>query len=84
MSLRIKRNLSLVMLALWLLAGCTLISFKEYDYETHEDAHIGIKGVDADVHKVRGGLFLGRKIKFGQPKLLTKKAKPEAISPPPE
>lgn len=57
------------------LTGCSFVSFDEYDYETHEDAHIRVKGVDADVHKVHGGLLVGKKIKLGKPKPTTKKAK---------
>lgn len=64
---------ALLMLALFL-TSCTLISFDEYDYDTHENAHIGIKGLDADVKKVRGGLLFGKKIKISNPKKPAKHA----------
>jgi hypothetical protein len=56
---------------LWVGAACSVIRFDEYDYETHENAHIDVTGIDADVHKVHGGLLVGKKFKFGNPRKLT-------------
>lgn len=58
-----------------LLSGCSVFDFDQYNYETHEGAHIDVKGLDADVHKVRGGFFVGKEFKFGQPKHIPYKAK---------
>lgn len=51
-----------------LLSGCSIIDFDAYDYDTHRSAHIGLKKIDADVHKVRGGMMIGKKIKFAAPR----------------
>lgn len=48
-------------------AGCQLLDFHQYDYETHEQAKIRLKGLRANVHKVRGGLWVEKKFEFGEP-----------------
>lgn len=58
-----------------LLSGCSVFDFDQYDYDTHENAHIDVRGMDARVDKVKGGLLVGRKFKFGQPKHIPYKAK---------
>lgn len=57
-------------LAVCILIGCTgcrLLDFHQYDYETHEQAKIRLKGLRANVHKVRGGLWVEKKFEFGDP-----------------
>ena len=57
----------LLFMLLLTLQGCGLLEFDRYDYETQRDAHFEIKGMDAEVQKVRGGLIFGKKIKLGTP-----------------
>ena len=61
-----------VKIAIWLLmlaalGGCgSIIDFREYDYDTHRRAHIGIRGVDLDVHQARRGLWIEKSFRIGR------------------
>ncbi len=61
-----RRKIYVMIAGVLALVACRLIDFDEYDYDKHKRAHIGVHGLEADVHKTRGGLWVEKKFKFGK------------------